>query len=85
MSNNVVYSFNKIFTDILLSFVLFDVQNTVVTTPQNVLELNTIVKIIFKLFFPPLSIFTVVIGFLELNQYCLYFLLRRDVQRRQRL
>lgn len=63
MSDDVVYSFDKIFTDILLSFVLFDVQNTVTTTPTKCVRVKHKCASNVFTFFPPLSIFTVIIGF----------------------
>lgn len=49
MSDEVIYSFYQIFIDILLSFGLVDVLNTVTTTLTNVLPLNTTVQIIFDI------------------------------------
>lgn len=62
MPDDVVYSFDQLFTYILLYFVLFKVQNTFTATPI------TCVRVIHKsanklLFFSSLSIFTVVIDF----------------------
>lgn len=56
---NVTYSFYRysIFEG------LFDVQNTVSTTPTIVIQLNTNVQITFDVLFAPFTIFTVFLGF----------------------